>query len=111
MEWTLLVLALVAGAGLPVQAGLNAALARQAGRADWAAFVSFGVGTLALGAWLAASRATIPAGAALARAPWWAWAGGVLGAFYVSTITLVAPRTRSSSPSSSATTSRGRSPS
>jgi transporter family-2 protein len=32
--------------------------------------------------------------AALARAPWWAWAGGVLGAFYVSAVTHVAPKVR-----------------
>ncbi len=92
MELTLLVLALVAGAGLPVQAGLNAAFAREAGRAEWAALVNFAVGTLALAAWLAASRATVPAPAAIARAPWWAWAGGLLGAFYVSAITHAAPR-------------------
>ena len=92
MELTLLLLALVAGAGLPVQAGLNAAFAREAGRAEWAALVNFAVGTLALAAWVAASRAPVPAAAALARAPWWAWAGGLLGAFYVSAITHAAPR-------------------
>ncbi len=92
MELTLLLLALVAGAGLPVQAGLNAAFAREAGRAEWAALVNFAVGTLALAAWLAASRAAVPAAAAVARAPWWAWAGGLLGAFYVSAITHAAPR-------------------
>jgi transporter family-2 protein len=29
---------------------------------------------------------------ALSRAPWWSWAGGLLGAFYVSAITFLAPR-------------------
>jgi transporter family-2 protein len=92
VELTLLLLALVAGAGLPVQAGLNAALARQAGRAEWAALVNFAIGTLGLAVWLAATRAAPPAAAALARAPWWSWTAGLLGAFYVSSVTHVAPR-------------------
>jgi transporter family-2 protein len=92
VELTLLLLALVAGAGLPVQAALNAAFAREAGRAEWAALVNFAVGTLSLGAWLAASRVAVPAAAAIARVPWWAWAGGLLGAFYVSAITSVTPK-------------------
>jgi transporter family-2 protein len=88
----LFLLALVAGAGIPVQASFNAALAREAGRAEWAAFANFAIGTALLGLWLAARRAPVPAAAALARAPWWGWAGGLLGAFYVSAITHVAPR-------------------
>jgi bacterial/archaeal transporter family-2 protein len=88
----LFLIALVAGAGIPVQAAFNTALARAAGRAEWAAFVNFGVGFLALGAWLAASRASFPAAQALSRAPAWAWLGGLLGAFYVSAVTHVAPR-------------------
>ncbi|HET8541748.1 MAG TPA: DMT family transporter [Anaeromyxobacter sp.] len=92
MEIVLVVLALAAGAGLPVQAGVNAALARHAGRAEWAAFVNFAVGLVALAAWLAALRLAPPPALALARAPWWSWTGGVLGAFYVSAITLLAPR-------------------
>jgi uncharacterized membrane protein YdcZ (DUF606 family) len=53
----LFLLALIAGAGLPVQATFNAALAREAGGADWAAFANFAIGTLLLGLWLAARRA------------------------------------------------------
>jgi transporter family-2 protein len=92
VELTLVLLALVAGAGLPVQAGLNAAFARAVGRAEWAALVNFGVGTLALAVWLAMLRAPLPAVGAFARAPGWAWFGGLLGAFYVSAITYVTPR-------------------
>jgi transporter family-2 protein len=92
VELSIFLLALVAGAGLPIQAGFNAALAREAGRAEWAALVNFAVGTVALGAWLLASRAALPSASALGRAPAWAWAGGLLGAFYVSAITHAAPR-------------------
>ncbi len=92
MAVELFLLALIAGAGIPVQASVNAALARHAGRAEWAALVNFAVGTVVLAGWLVARRAPIPGAAALARAPAWAWAGGLLGAFYVSAITHVAPR-------------------
>ncbi len=92
MEILLVFLALAAGAGLPVQAGVNAAIARHAGRPEWAALVNFGVGLVGLAAWLAATRAAPPSIAALAKAPLWAWSGGLLGAFYVSAVVVLAPR-------------------
>jgi transporter family-2 protein len=92
VELSLLILTLLAGAGLPVQASVNATLARHVGRADTAAFVNFAVGTVALVGWLAARNVAIPAAGTLVRAPLWAWTGGLLGAFYVSVITHVAPR-------------------
>jgi transporter family-2 protein len=85
-----ILLALVVGAGLPVQAGVNAAMARHAGRPEWAALVNFGVGLVALGAWLLATRAPPPV--ALGKAPLWAWTGGLLGAFYVSAVVFLVPR-------------------
>ena len=88
----LVLVALAAGAVLPVQAGVNAAMGRYVGRPEWAAFVSFAVGLVALGAWLFALRLAPPPALAVARAPWWAWTGGLLGAFYVSAIVLLTPR-------------------
>ncbi len=92
MEIVLVLVALAAGAGLPVQAGVNAAMARHAGRPEWAAFMNFAVGLVVLGAWLAALRLAPPPALALGRAPWWSWTGGLLGAFYVSAIVLLTPR-------------------
>jgi transporter family-2 protein len=92
LELVLVFVALVAGAGLPVQAGVNAVMARSAGRPEWAALVNFAVGLAALATWLAATRASPPAVSALARAPLWAWSGGLLGAFYVSAVVVLAPR-------------------
>jgi transporter family-2 protein len=92
VEIVLVLLALAAGAGLPVQAGVNAGMARYVGRAEWAAFVNFAVGLVALAGWLFAARLVPPGAAAVGRAPWWAWMGGFLGAFYVSAITFLAPR-------------------
>jgi transporter family-2 protein len=92
VELVLVLVALAAGAGLPVQAGINAVMGRYAGRPEWAALVNFAVGLVALAAWLLALRLAPPPATALARAPWWAWTGGFLGAFYVSAVVLLTPR-------------------
>lgn len=85
-------LALLAGAGLPVQAGINTALRQHLGRPEWAALVNFSVGALALASLLVVQRAAVPAAAAWARAPWWSYAGGFLGAFFVSSAVILTPR-------------------
>lgn len=85
-------LALLAGAGLPVQASVNSALRLHLGRPEWAALVNFLVGSAALGCVLLAQRATAPPAEALARAPWWAWTGGLLGAFFVAVTVVLTPR-------------------
>ena len=72
---------IVAGAGVATQAPINARLAAVLGDGLAAAAVSFSVGVLAL-APLVILRG-LPAGSAAAAAPWWAWTGGALGAFYV----------------------------
>jgi transporter family-2 protein len=90
VEILLVVLALAIGAGLPVQAGVNAEMARHAGRPEWAALVNFGVGFAGLAAWLVATRAGAPA--AIGKAPLWAWTGGLLGAFYVTVVVFLVPR-------------------
>ena len=85
-------LALVAGAGLPLQAGINAALRKGIGSPLWASAISFGVGTLVLLTLAAATRATVPSPAALGSLPAYAWVGGVIGAFYVTATIVLAPR-------------------
>jgi transporter family-2 protein len=92
LELALILLALVVGALLPVQAGVNAAMARHAGRPEWAAFLSFAVGLAGLAAYLLAARLRPPSLAALAAAPAWSWVGGLLGAVYVTAIVMLTPR-------------------
>ena len=84
--------ALAVGAALSVQVGLNMILRAHLGHAAWAALVNFGVGTLALAAFALAVRAPLPSGASVAQVPWWALAGGVLGALYVASSTVLGPR-------------------
>jgi transporter family-2 protein len=84
------VLGLVAGLGLTVQVGMNSQLRKALQNANGAALISFLVGTVALIAILVATRSPLPARETLAAVPLWAWFGGLFGAFYVASSTIVA---------------------
>lgn len=84
----LLLFTVVAGSFLPMQAGVNARLAQFVGGPVRASMVSFGVGAVAL--FLIVLLFYRSEGHRAGAAPWWAWAGGLLGAFYV-TSTVVVP--------------------
>lgn len=92
MVWLYLLVCLVAGALMPLQAGVNAQLARWVGHPVTASLVSFAVGTLALLAYAAALRPPLPGMQTLAGAPWWVWAGGLLGSVFVTAAAAFAPR-------------------
>ena len=84
----LLLFAVVAGSFLPLQAGVNARLAHFVGGPVRASMISFGVGALAL--LLVVVLFYRHGHTHVKDAPWWAWVGGLLGAFYV-TATVVVP--------------------
>ena len=92
MDIKAIALAAAAGAALPIQIGINTTLARHGAGAVWAAMVSFGVGTVGLAGVFLFQRVSLPPRAELAAAPWWAWTGGLLGAFYVASSIWAAPR-------------------
>jgi transporter family-2 protein len=73
------------GVFVAAQAPINASLAKSLGDPLLAASVSFGVGFLLL-ALIGMARGAWPAEGAIAATPWWAWLGGVLGAFYVAIV-------------------------
>ena len=86
-------LALVSGALIPIQAASNAALSRTIhDNVPFAALVLFVVAALATSLTLAASGQGFPGMADLRQAPWWSYSGGLIVAFYVLTITFLAPR-------------------
>ena len=87
-----IVLALVAGAALAVQAAINARLSLATGHPLTAGVISFAVGLLCLLAGVVVLRIRIPAMNALGALPAWAWAGGVLGAVYIALAILVVPK-------------------
>jgi transporter family-2 protein len=84
------ILGIVAGFGLTAQVGMNSQLRKVLQSANLAALISFTVGTIALIGLLMAMRTPMPARETLASVPLWAWFGGLLGAFYVATSTIVA---------------------
>ena len=88
MQWLFLLLAVLAGGGLAVQAAVNAELGRGLGHPISAAMVSFAVGTLLLIAYVLVLRLPLPSLAKFAAVPWWTWlAGGLLGAYFISSAT------------------------
>jgi transporter family-2 protein len=87
-----LLLALAAGALLPVQAGLNAQLRSSLGSPMAAALVSFLVGTAGLATIAILMRTPLPLGRAWAATGLWQWSGGLIGAAYVLAAIVLAPR-------------------
>jgi len=86
-----IVLVVVAGGLLALQAPTNAILARAGGSPVLAALISFAVGTIALFVvWLASGNR--PGAAPFAGLPWYAWLGGLYGAFFVAIAAFAAPR-------------------
>jgi bacterial/archaeal transporter family-2 protein len=85
------VLALIGGALLAIQAPTNAILGKASGSPIVAAFISFVIGTLALGATVGATSGRL-FDPSLKQVPWYAWLGGFYGAFFVAVAAFGAPR-------------------
>jgi transporter family-2 protein len=87
-----LLLALLAGAMLPVQTGVNVQLRGLIGHPITAALVSFLVGSVGLAVAAVAARAPLTLVGAWTRSEWWHWSGGLLGAVYIVGTIVLAPR-------------------
>jgi transporter family-2 protein len=86
-------LALIAGALIPVQAAANAGLSRSIhDNVPFAAMMLFIIAGMATAAAMVLTGSSIPRVAELSRAPWWSYLGGLIVAFYVLTITFLVPR-------------------
>jgi len=92
MKYAFLLLVVMVGTLLPLQALVNARLGHLTAGAVFAATVSFLVGTVSLALLLLAMRPSWPAVDQLGRLPAWAWAGGLIGAAYVAIATFTVPR-------------------
>jgi bacterial/archaeal transporter family-2 protein len=93
LGWILL--ALLAGAVLPVQGAINGLLRNDIGAPFVVGTVSFAVATLSmvvvLLTTLVLTDAPKPRLAGLARMPWWGWLGAFCGATYVTTVFTAIP--------------------
>ena len=92
-NWIFLLLAIGAGIVVPMQAIVNNNLTRFVEHPLIAVFISFIIGTLAILAYIFAagiplSNSVVP----LKNAPLIAWMGGILGAFYITSVVFLIPR-------------------
>jgi len=88
----LLFLALLAGVCLPTQAGVNAQLNLITHAPVLTAAISFAVGTIALSVYAVFLKTALPTSLIIFKSPWWIWMGGVIGAFFVFSTIILAPR-------------------
>lgn len=85
------VLVLIAGGLIAIQAPTNAILARAGGSPILAALISFAVGTIGLLlVWLVTGKRT--GTGVFVGLPWYAWIGGLYGATFVAVAAYAAPR-------------------
>lgn len=82
---------LIAGAFLPIQAGLNSRLGKAGESPVHASTISFVVGAVALILYLVVTKQTV-SWSGIKAAPTYLWIGGILGAFYVTVIILAFPK-------------------
>ncbi|VVE75795.1 membrane protein [Pandoraea sputorum] len=87
-----LVIAMLAGAVVPFQAGSNAALGRALGHPLWATVASLLVSLIVVLPVLIGMRAGLPDIGAAARGPWWLWIGGIAGVAYITAALVLTPR-------------------
>lgn len=93
MRIILLLLAVLAGAMLPIQASMNAKMAKVTDSPFLATIISFAVGTVALLLYtLATQPAVFGQVSSMRQAPIYVWLAGILGAFYVVTSVSVLPQ-------------------
>ncbi|MEM7171369.1 MAG: DMT family transporter [Pseudomonadota bacterium] len=88
----LIFIALLVGAGYPVQAGINATISQFHGHSLLAALTNTTVASMALLIVVLVLRIPLPALGEAAKAPWWAWTGGLLGGFFVLSSLVLAPK-------------------
>ncbi|HWV14804.1 MAG TPA: DMT family transporter [Cellvibrio sp.] len=92
VSYALFVLAIGVGISLASQAGINAQLRLALASPIQAAFFSFLVGTLLLGAIMLIQGEALPSWREASAIPWWAWLGGFLGAFNIAMTIYLVPQ-------------------
>ena len=92
MDSLYIAMALVTGAGVAVQALINARLRVVLGGPVWAAIGQFVVGLMLLFVIAVATRQAAPTFDQAPRAPWWVWTGGAFGATFIVVSIVLTPR-------------------
>jgi len=92
LQFFYILLAIVAGAVLPLQAGLNVQLGKSVNQPIFAAFASFLIGSLGLLVYLLILKFDFSTVSQTRTVSPWVWIAGILGAFYVAAVIILAPR-------------------
>ncbi len=92
MAWLFILFVVLIGAGLPLQALVNARLGVLTSGSIFASSLSILVSMIVAVVFLLLQRPTFPPLDQLARLPPWMWVGGVVGGCYVIAATLGVPR-------------------
>jgi bacterial/archaeal transporter family-2 protein len=87
-----LLLAASAGIATAFQPGINAQIAAHTPSRFYGGIANFAVGLLTMLLVCAFLRPPLPDIHRLSQAPWWAWTGGLLGAFFVCMALSLVPR-------------------
>lgn len=88
----LVLLSILVGALVPVQAGINATLAHHGGHPLFGMAANMTLATLTVFTGILVLRVPLPFASALGSAPWYAWLGGFCGAVLVFSAITIAPR-------------------
>lgn len=87
-----ILIALLAGAGMALQVGFNSTLKERVGHPFHAALISFASGTVLLGVLSWSARGHWAPVSRAAAGPWWMWLGGCTGVVYVASSAALANR-------------------
>jgi bacterial/archaeal transporter family-2 protein len=91
MKYLVIIITLVMGSILPIQAALNGKLMRTFGHPVIGATISFLTGTIALFIYAFSVRANFQV-SLIKETQWYHWIGGLIGAIYVTGIIMIIPR-------------------
>lgn len=92
MQNLFILLAIVAGAALPMQAALNAKMGSLVNSPVMSGFISFFVGTVGLFVYMLIARVPLTNFLQAREAKPHLWLAGILGAFYVTSVIVLVPR-------------------
>lgn len=92
MKIIFILLAIVSGAALPIQAALNGKMGKVVGDPVYAALISFVIGSFGLMIYVLTVRTDLSTITQTGNAHWSVWTAGLLGAFYVTCVVILAPK-------------------
>ena len=87
-----MLIALLAGAVLPVQVGLNHKMGKAVASPEFASFISFFIGSVGLFVYLLVVKHDLSTITNSTSVDWYVWLAGLLGAFYVTSVIILAPK-------------------